>query len=410
MPNTGSSDDSTVESLAVEAMLDCRHPIAAEAATWAMDTLCDAQALSRDETSTFWREGWQAMCDRGIVGLVVDTSLGGGGVDLISALLTIEGLGYGCDDAGLVFAAAGHIWTVQPLIERFGSDAQKKQWFPALLDGSKLGAFSISEPASGSDTFGLQTTAAVQSDGSFIVNGSKSWVTLGPIADVFVVFVSTAPERGQWGITALLVERDTPGLEVGPNQSKIGLRTAPFGSLTFNDCHVPASAVLGRVGAGAAIFASAMEAERAFMLAGQLGGMLRQLDNTADYARSRTQAGTPIADHQAVSHRLADMHTRYETSRLLMYRSALAMSRGQRTGAAAAMTKLHLSEASVRSSLDAMETFGAHGIVSDSGIEAALRNTAPSRTLGGTSDIQRNIVASSVLNGFGRNAMRSSTD
>ena len=409
-PEAESNDSESLEALAVDALLDCRHPVAKDSARWAAEHLCDPQAKERDRSAAFWRDGWKVLCERGIIGLQVHADLGGSGADLVTTLLTIEGLGYGCDDAGLVFAAAGHIWTVQPLIERFGSDEQKRRWFPALLDGSALGAFSISEPGSGSDTFSLQTTAEPQDDGSFIVNGTKSWVTLGPIADVFVVFVTTAPERGRWGITALLIERDTPGLEVGPNQEKIGLRTTPFGSLTFTDCQVPAAAVLGRVGAGAAIFDLAMEAERGFMLAGQLGGMLRQLDDTADRARSRTQSGVPIAEHQAVAHRLAAMRLRYETSRALMYQTAIAIGRGNRAGAEAAMTKLQLSEAAVQSSVDAMLTFGAHGVVSESGIEADLRNTAPSLTLGGTSDIQRNIVASSVLDGFGRGAMDGATN
>lgn len=378
-------------------MINPAHPRKMAFAEWAEAELATPDLVRRDAACEFWAPGWDRLVARGIPGVMVDPAWGGAGLDVGTALLTFEGLGYGCRDAGLLFAMATQVWTTQPIIERFGTDDQRERWLRPLCstdpDAAKRGAFCISEPKSGSDTFAMQTTWRHDDAGNYVLNGTKAWVTLGPVADVFVVFATANPELGRWGISAFIVDAQNPGVQVGENQPKLGLRTTPFANVDFVDCVVGPENLLGREGAGAAIFSHAMEAERAFLLVSQLGMMERQLDESVAYARERKQFGQPIADFQAVGHRLANMKLRHEVTRLLLYKAAALVAAGESTMMAASLAKIQTSEASVASSLDALLTFGARGVVSEYGIEQDLRNVAGGIVYGGTSDIQRNIVA-----------------
>lgn len=382
--------------LATDALIDLDHPIKRKAQEWATAELVDPTLVERDEQCRFWPEGWRKAVEFGIPGLLVEPAYGGSGADVFTALLTFEGLGYGCGDAGLVFGLSTQVWTMQPLIERFGSEAQKQRYLPGLCDGSLKGSFCITEAGSGSDSFAMSTTfetAGTDDEPRYRLNGAKSYVTMGPEADVFIVFATSNPELGQWGVTVFLIDAQHPGLSVGPNRPKMGLRTTPFADVTFTDCEVGADAVLGSIGSGASIFSNAMEAERAFVLAGQIGAMERQLDDAVTYSRRREQFGQPIGDFQAVGHRLADMKLRHDNARLQLYRAAILEAQGRPSMEAAALAKIQASEAAVASSMDALLTHGATGYVTEFGVERDLRNVAGGVVYGGTSDVQRNIVA-----------------
>ena len=392
--------------LATDALVDLDHPIKRKAQEWALAELADPGLIQRDEQCRFWPEGWRKAVEFGITGLLVDPALGGSGVDVFTALLTFEGLGYGCADAGLVFGLSTQVWTMQPLIERFGTEEQKQRYLPGMCDGSLKGSFCITEAGSGSDSFAMSTTfealgETVEATGDagpgsgprYRLNGTKSYVTMGPEADVFIVFATSDPALGQWGVSVFLIDAANPGLSVGPNRAKMGLRTTPFADVTFTDCEVGPEAVLGSIGSGASIFSHAMEAERAFVLAGQIGAMERQLDEAVAYSRRREQFGTPIGDFQAVGHRLADMKLRHDNARLQLYRAAILEAQGRPSMEAAALAKIQASEAAVASSIDAVLTHGATGYVTEFGVERDLRNVAGGVVYGGTSDVQRNIVA-----------------
>ncbi len=382
--------------LAVAAITDLHHPVKMETAEWAAKDLHDPALGERDLACEFWAEGWQRAADRGLLAAWVDPAHGGGGHDVITSLLMYEGLGYGCADTGLAFALSTQTWTMQPVIEQFGSDDQKARYLPRLVDGTVKGAFCITEAESGSDTFAMATRFEEQAgDGGtrYVLSGSKAYVTMGPEADVFIVFATKDQSMGKWGVSAFLVDAGTPGLEPGPNRPKMGLRTTPFCDVHFNDVEVGADAVLGSIGSGAAIFSHAMEAERAFVLAAQIGAMERQLDQTVHYSRERQQFGNPIGDFQAVSHRLANMKLRHDNSRLQLYRSAMLFALGKPSMEAAALAKIQASESAVDSSMDALLTHGARGYISEYDIERDLRNVAGGVVYGGTSDVQRNIVA-----------------
>lgn len=379
--------------LAVDAMLDLHHPIKVATSIWAAEHLSQHDMVANDRTSTFAADDWQRCADAGLLGLLVPADVGGQEADLVTALLRLEGLGHGCPDNGLTFALASQVFSTQIVIDRFGNDEQRHRWLPGMCDGTVLGAFAITETEAGSDPFGLQATAVAQPDGSYILNGHKAHLTLGSRADVAVVFASTRPEAGRWGITAFLVPTDVPGVELLGNREKMGMRTTPFGDIQFTDVVVPESSRLGREGAGASIFTATLEAERGFVFVTQIGMMERLLDASVAYAKSRTQGGQVIGSYQAVSHRLADMKLQHETARLFLYSTAMRIQRDEPATMAAALSKLVASESAVAASLSATLVHGARGYVTDDEIERNLRDAIGGLVYSGTSDIQRNIVA-----------------
>jgi alkylation response protein AidB-like acyl-CoA dehydrogenase len=375
-----------------DALVDLNHPVKRAVTVWAHEHLSDSRLGERDAASEFWTEGWKRCAQYGIQGLMIDERFGGQGADLATTLLTLEGLGLGCEDNGLVFALCAQMWTIQAAIARFGSPEQQQRWLPGMCDGSILGSFCMTEPNTGSDAFALSTSAEI-SDGGITINGEKAYVTLGPVADVFLVFVNSNPAAGKWGLSAVLVEADRPGVEVLEGQPKMGVRTTPFCNVRFNNCTVPTSNLLGRLGSGGSIFGAVLDDERAFMFIGQLGATERVLQRSIDRAKTRHQFGRPIGDFQAVSHRIADMRLEHETARLLLYKAAILKDCGSANTLVAALTKLHLSEMSVRTSIDAVKIHGASGFLTATEIERELRDAVGGLVYSGTSDIQRNIVA-----------------
>jgi alkylation response protein AidB-like acyl-CoA dehydrogenase len=364
----------------------------AAARDFATRELADPALETRDREGSFDRELWERCARFGILGLSVPAEFGGAEVDLPTAMLIMEAVGEGCADNGLAFALNAQLWTVQRPIARFGSEDQKRRYLPGLCAGSLLGAHALTEPGAGSDAFSLSMRAERHGD-DYILDGTKCLITLAPIADVALVFASTNPGLGKWGVSAFLVERGTPGLSAGAMQHKMGLRTAPLGTLHFERCIVPAGARLGPEGAGVSIASHSLEVERCCILASQLGAMERQLQHAIAYARSRHQFGQPIGKFQSVSNRVADMKLRIETARLLLYKVAWLVERGQPAMMEAALLKLYLSEAFVDSGMDAVRIHGGLGYLSEVGVERDLRDAIGGVLYAGTSDIQRNIVA-----------------
>jgi alkylation response protein AidB-like acyl-CoA dehydrogenase len=277
-------------------------------------------------------------------------------------------------------------------IVHFGSDEQKSRWLPGMCDGSILGAHAMTEPGSGSDAFALRTSAC-ESDGGWVLDGSKTFVTNAPDADVFIVFATTDRSRGFAGLCAFVVPRDTEGLQVGAPFAKMGLRTSGIGEVFLDGCRVPAEAMLGSPGSGMAIFNTSMRWERGLILAGAVGAMRRQLEECVEFARERVQFDAPIASFQAVSHPIADMRLRLQTSHLMLHRMAAMLESKTATDLDAALTKLHISESLVSSSLAAVQLHGGTGYVSEGGVERQLRDALGSRIYSGTSEMQRNVIA-----------------
>jgi alkylation response protein AidB-like acyl-CoA dehydrogenase len=307
-------------------------------------------------------------------------------------MLIMEGLGYGAKDNGLLFGMNAQMWSVQHPILTFGSDAQKQKYLPALCSGKIIGAHGMSEPDSGSDAYSLRTRAT-KVEGVYILNGTKMFVTNAPIADLYVVFATVDPDRRMLGVTTFLIEKGTAGCTVGRDLEKMGLRTSPMGEIILEDCFLPEEARLGREGNGSTVFNSSMEWERGCILAGQIGAMERQLEETIRYARERKQFGQSIGKFQAVSNRIAEMKVRLETARLILYKVGWLKNEGKSAIMEAAMAKLFLSEAFVDSSMDAIRVRGGYGYMTEFEVERDFRDALGGTLYSGTSDIQRNIIA-----------------
>ena len=347
--------------------------------------------IEDDRDQIFPREKWERCRELRLHGLQVPCEYGGAGHGMLTSVLGMEAFGYGCRDNGLGFALNAQMLIQLPIIHH-GSDRQKRDWLPGLASGAQIGAFAFTESDSGSDLYSMKTRARPV-EGGYLLTGEKALITYGPVADVAIVFASTAPERGSWGLTAFLVGLKRSGVSVGDNQAKMGMRTVPFGTLRFSDCFVDGGEVLGRIGAGLGILNRSLEWDRCCVLASQLGAMERILEDCVDYAQQRQQFGQPIGQFQSVSNRIADMKLRLEASRLLLYKAAWAVDQGQPATMDAAISKLSLSESFLASSLDAVRIHGGKGYCVDEGIERSVRDSIGGVIYGGTSDIQRLTIA-----------------
>jgi alkylation response protein AidB-like acyl-CoA dehydrogenase len=287
------------------------------------------------------------------------------------------------------------MWSFELPVWKFGREEQKQRYLPRLCDGSMVAVQAMTEPMSGSDAFSLRTTAQKRGD-RYVLTGSKTFITNAPVADVFLVFARTDPAKGFAGVSAFLVERQTPRLSVSAPMHKMGLRTSPMGEVSFDGCEVPEENLLGSPGAGSAIFTTSMDWERTCILASALGTMQRQLERCIAYAKERTQFGQPIGKFQAVSHRIVEMKLRLETARLLLYKVGWLKAQGKRTAMESAMAKLYLSQCFLDSSLDAVQIHGGYGYSEEYEFERELRDAVGGRIYSGTSEIQKNIIAGSL--------------
>lgn len=358
---------------------------------WAERSLND-DLEARDRARTFNRDGWRASAQLGLVGLVAPSRYGGAELDPVSTMSALEALGRGSRDNGFNFALNAHLWGCVNPLAAFGTEEQKLAYLPRLTSGEWIGALAVTEREAGSDVFSLQTRATKRDD-AYVLAGHKMLITNAPVADVLLVLATLDPGRGAFGLTAFLVERGTPGLRVSERVDKMGLSTAQMGEVVLDGCAVPARNRLGPEGGGLAIFNHIMEWERGFIMASAVGAMERQLEACLAYARERRQFDRPIGQFQAVAHRLVDMRVRWEASRLLLYRFAWLKREPRAALAEAAMTKLSVSEAWVRSCEDAMRIYGGYGYVTEIGVERDLRDALGSLYYSGTAEMQRQVVA-----------------
>jgi alkylation response protein AidB-like acyl-CoA dehydrogenase len=335
-------------------------------------------------------DAWRWCGERGLLGPIVSRDLGGGGQSALDTVLAMEGLGAGCPDLGFLIAVNAHLWgTVLPLAT-LGSDGQRAAWLPPLLAGELVGAHCITESEAGSDVHGMATTIAVDGDG-LRIDGHKQFITGASRAGLFLVY-GRDPAAGDAALSAVLLPADTPGLEV-IDQPKLGLTGAPMGEVRLDGCRAGRDQLLGRAGAGMAQFATALEWERSCIFAPVLGAMQRQLDRAVKRARGRRQFGQPIGRFQSVANRIVDMRMRLDVGRLLLYQVASLKNDGGRAPLESSQAKLHISEAFVRSSLDAMQIHGGTGYLADSEEARDLRDAPAGTLFSGTSEIQRVIIA-----------------
>jgi alkylation response protein AidB-like acyl-CoA dehydrogenase len=347
----------------------------------------------RDRDQTFSRELWAECGHMGLPGLPVPEEYGGAALDPLSCAIALEALGYGCTDQGLVFSLCAHIMSSVVSISKFGSEAQKRRYLPGLSDGRLVGVNAMTEAGSGSDPFAMRTRATRDGNG-WRIDGSKTFISNGPEAQVVVVFALTDPERRfHGGVSAFVLDRETPGVSVGRKIEKMGLRTSPLSELSFDGVPAGDESVLGGVGGGAGVFAHSMDWERVCLFAAHVGQMQRLIEHAVDYARTRQAGGRPIGKHQGVSHKIADMKVRLEAARLLIYRAAAKLEKARDVSLDAAVAKLFVSEALVQTATDTMQIFGGYGYTTEYDIERAVRDAFGAKIYSGTSEVQRNIIA-----------------
>lgn len=345
----------------------------------------------RERHGRFSHSVWEDYAGFGVQGLIVPQAYGGQGRDFISCVAVMEGLGYGSQDNGILFSINAHIWSCIVPILRFGNERQREKYLPGLCDGSLIGVHAMTEKEAGSDAFSLQTRAE-KIAGGYVLNGDKTFITNGNIADLILVYARSA-DQGAGPLSCILVESQRVGLSRSDRMETMGLRTVPFCQLTFSDCEVPQENLIGREGDGKQIFSEVMDGERAFILATQVGAMEKQLESCVEYARKRRQFGKAIFDFQSVSNALAEMKVRLENSRLQLYNVAWLKARERNATQASAMAKYYISESRVQNSLAAMRILGGTGYTVEAGQERQLRDALGGLFYSGTSEIMRNIIA-----------------
>ena len=349
--------------------------------------------IENDRKDVFDHEGWKECGKFGIQGLPAPTEYGGLGLDPLTTVGALERLGYVSPDNGLIFSINAHLWTVVMPLVTAGSEEQKRKYLPPLCKGSLIGANAMSEPNSGSDAFSLSTTATIK-DSKYILNGSKTFVTNAPIADLFAVYATIDKSKGAHGVSAFLVERNTPGLVIGRKLEKMGLRTSPMAEVFFENCEVPAENLLGTAGGGSFLFSRSMTWERGCILASAVGSMQRVLEKCIRYANERKQFGQSIGKFQHVAGKIVDMKLRVETARLLLYHAAALRSKGKSGFLEASLAKLHISDCWVKNCEDAIQIHGGYGYMVEYEMERELRDAIGSKLYSGTSELQRNLIAS----------------
>jgi len=349
--------------------------------------------VENDRHGHFDREAWNKCGEFGLQGLPAPVEYGGFGANSLTSVGALETLGYRCKDNGLVFSINAHLWTVVMPLVTAGSEEQKRQYLPGLCNGTLIGANAMSEPNAGSDAFSMSTTARRVGD-TYILNGSKTFVTNGPVADLFAVYATIDKAKGPGGVTAFLVPKGAPGLVVGTKLEKMGLRTSPMSEVFFDNCEVPAANLLGEEGGGSFLFTRSMTWERGCILSNAVGSMRRMLEASVRYANERKQYGQSIGRFQHVSGKIVEMKLRLETCRLLLYQGAWVRSEGKSGFLEAALAKLHISDSWVKTCEDALQIHGGYGYMVEYEIERELRDALGSRLYSGTSEIQKNLVAS----------------
>jgi alkylation response protein AidB-like acyl-CoA dehydrogenase len=352
----------------------------------------NADVAERERRQDFYADGWQKCADFGLLGLAVPPEYGGRGVDPLTLMVAAEGLGFGCRDNGFVFAINNHVFSCTVPILRHGDASQKARYLPALVGARSIGGHAMTEPQSGSDASAMKTTAVQRGD-KYVLNGRKKYITNATVADVFIVFARTAQGSGLKDISAFIVDKSCRGFSVGKSLEKMGLKTASMGELVFEDCEVPKENVLGGEGNGLLVFNTAVEWERCYLSASNLGAMKRQLEACLGYVKQRRQFGQPIGNFQAIAHKLADMKVDVEMAELMLYKVGWLRKARKPAFLESAMVKLFVSESYVRSSLAALEIHGAFGYVRESDTERQVRDSLASTIYAGTSEIQRNIIA-----------------
>jgi isovaleryl-CoA dehydrogenase len=342
-----------------------------------------------DRSNTFPRQLWPELGELGLLGITVEEEWGGAGLGYLAHCVSMEEISRGSASVGLSYGAHSNLCVNQ--IRRNGNDNQKRRYLPKLISGEHVGALAMSEPGAGSDVVSMRLRAKKQGD-RYVLNGTKMWITNGPVADTLVVYGKTDPVAGQRGITAFLIEKGFKGFRTAQKLDKLGMRGSDTCELIFEDCEVPAENVLGGEGNGARVLMSGLDYERAVLAAGSLGIMQACMDAVMPYIHDRKQFGQPIGSFQLMQGKIADMYVMLSAARAYVYAVAQACDRGQTTRKDAAGAILYASEKGVWMALEAIQCLGGNGYINDFPTGRLLRDAKLYEIGAGTSEIRRWLI------------------
>jgi len=360
----------------------------------------EPRAAEVDAAETFPEEQFRGLAKLGLLGLTVPEAYGGAGGGYVDLSAVIEEIAAACGSTSTVFVT--HVSLGTATIARFGNEKQLKQWIPQLATGGKIAAFALSEPGSGSDALALTTTATVDGD-AYVLNGTKTFITNGDVADVFVVFVNSDRSKGHRGINAVVVERNTPGFAINHLTGKMGMKGSATAELSFQDCRIPVRNRLGEEGRGYSIALSILSSSRVSIAAQCVGLARGAYDAAVKYAGERQTFGKRLTEHQAIQFMLADMATEIDAARLLTHRAAWLVDNGKPHVTESAMAKLYASEVANRAAHKAVQIHGGSGYFRPGKVERIYRDQRVTEIYEGTSEIQRLIIARAIV-GDGKGA------
>jgi butyryl-CoA dehydrogenase len=351
-------------------------------------------AKQLDETGKFPRELFKKAAELGLTGVAFPEAEGGAGFDHISYTIVIEEISRCCASTGVILSVQNSLYC-DPL-HRYGTPEQKQKFLLPFTRGEKIGCYALTEPQAGSNAAALQTRAVKKGD-AYLVNGTKAWITNGGVADAAIVYVNTDPAKGEKGITALVIEKGTPGFKAGKEEKKLGIHATACSELVFNDCEVPASNRIGNEGEGYRVALSTLDGGRIGIAAQATGIAQGAFEAALKYSQERLAFGHAISQFQAIQFMLADMATEIDAARLLVRKAAWKQDSGARFALEASIAKLFASEMSTRVSHKAMQIHGGYGYSQEYPVERAYRDSRITEIYEGTSEIQRLVISSWVL-------------
>lgn len=354
------------------------------------------KAYEIDKNHRFPRENFNLLASSDLCGLPFPELYGGAGLDHVCYSIVVEELAKACATTSVMYSA--HVSLCAKPIYIFGSEAQKQKFLVPLCKGTKLGAFALSEPDSGSDSAAAKCIAKLNSD-HFIVNGSKNWITNGIEADYYLVIAQTNPELKHKGLVALVVEKGSPGFTFGKLEDKLGIKGSSTCQINFEDTPVSVENMLGSVGEGFKVAMVTLDGGRIGIAAQAVGIAQGAFDHANNYAKERIAFGKPVNNFQAIQFMFAEMQTEIDAARLLTYHASLAQDKGLKYTKEAAMAKLYASEMSMRNTVKCVQIFGGYGYVTDYPAERYMRDAKITEIYEGTSEIQRLVIASNLLKG-----------
>jgi butyryl-CoA dehydrogenase len=354
-------------------------------------------AAEIDETGQFPRETLRKAAELGLTGISVAEEWGGAGMDHMSYSIVMEEIARVCASTSVILSVQNSLYC--GTLEKFGTDEQKKKFLVPFARGEKIGCYALTEPQAGSNAAALKTKAVLKGD-RYVVNGTKAWITNGGAADAGVIYVNTQPEKGEKGITALVIEKGTPGFSVGKEEKKLGIHATACVELSFVDCEVPAANRIGNEGDGYKIALTTLDGGRIGIASQATGIAQGAFEAALAYAKERQAFGHPIAEFQAIQFMLADMATEIDAARLLARRAAWKQDTGQRFSMEAAIAKLFASEMATRVTHKAIQIHGGNGYSREYPVERAYRDARITEIYEGTSEIQRLVIAGWVLKSF----------